>query len=251
MCSLLPSLSEGMELWALCSWDAPNSGAQHSTPLSPSSLQVWETPISGTCQIRLPPAVSEERKQFGSPGEHCLPEKENTCSQRPAVPELAKNPEVRKLNCACLPSLFPAALRREGNRCHPFKTSMSVTTTAWTKPDVISRAVKPDNSQTEELGSVAWGSPVACCASWNEDLRLTTQSSVNLPSAQKSPSSSWHLWEKTLHTLRLCWVTRKGNCSSSLMIQEAQQCCNLKIGAWFQISKSSPSCSSIRWCLWK
>lgn len=109
---------------------------------------------TGTCQMKLSPAVSEERKQFGSPehvrahgrwplpsweGKHLFPEASSawTCKK-----SWGKKAEL------CLPSPFPAALRKEGNRRHPFKTSMSVTTTAWTKPDVISRAVKPDTAQT-------------------------------------------------------------------------------------------------------
>lgn len=61
MCSLLPSLSEGMEPWALCSWDVPNSGAQHSVLLAFLPPDVRNA-RSGTCQIKHSPAVSEESK---------------------------------------------------------------------------------------------------------------------------------------------------------------------------------------------
>ena len=61
MRSLLPSLSEGMELWALCSWDVPNSGALHSALLAFFPPNVRNA-HSGTCQIKHSPAVSEESK---------------------------------------------------------------------------------------------------------------------------------------------------------------------------------------------
>lgn len=243
VCSPLPSLSEGMELWALCSWDAPNNGAQHSTPVTffPAGVR---NAHSRTCQMKLSPAVSKERKQFGSAehvwadGRWALPSWEGKHLFLEARSAWACKKSWGKKAELCLPSPFPAALRKEGNRCHPFKTSMSVTTTAWTKPDVVSRAVKPDTSQTALRAgqcSLRFSSHLLHFLKW----RPQAHNSVSLPSAQKSPSSSWHLWEKTLHSLRLCWVTRKGNFLSSLVIQEAQQCCNLKRGAWFQISKSS------------
>lgn len=109
---------------------------------------------SGTCQIKLSPAVSEERKQFASPehvwadGRWALPSWEGKRLFPEVSSAWACKKSWGKKAELCLPSPFPAALRKEGNRCHPFETSMSVTTTAWTKPDVISRAVKPDNSQT-------------------------------------------------------------------------------------------------------
>lgn len=66
MCSLLPSLSEGIEVWALCSWDVPNSDAQHTALLAFFPPDVRNA-HSGTCQINDSPAVSEQSKKFGSP----------------------------------------------------------------------------------------------------------------------------------------------------------------------------------------
>lgn len=137
-----------MELWALCCW-----GAQPSTPITffPAGMR---NAHSGTCHMKLSPALSEDKKQFSSP-EHVRADGRWALSSwegKPSLPEArsawACKKSWGKIAELCLPSPFPAALRKEGNRCHPFKTSMSVTTTAWTKPDVISGAVKPDTSQT-------------------------------------------------------------------------------------------------------
>lgn len=128
-------------------------------PSSLSSFQMWEMHIVVLAKLTIPLqwvrtsdlALQSVFEQMAA--ELYLPERENTCSQRFRGESLASSPWACKKSCGkkaelCLPVQFPAVFRKEGSRCHPFKTSMSVTTTAWTKPDVVSGAVKPDISQT-------------------------------------------------------------------------------------------------------
>lgn len=223
-----------------------------------SSLQTWEMHIVVLAKLSVVLQWGRRASNLAlqsvceqMAGELYLPERENTCCRRFRGESSASSAWACKKSWGkkaelFLPPQFPAVFRKEGNRCPPFKTSMSVTTTAWTKTDVISVAVKPDISQTAiSTGqcSLRFPSCLLYFLKWRPHAQ--TQDPVNLPLAQNSPPSSWHLWEKTLHTLRLCWITRKGNFSSSLTIQTDQEYCNLKIGASFQNSKSSPSYSFI------
>lgn len=139
-----------MELWALCSWDhstvVPRFHACHLLPCRCEKCPWWYLLHFLLHRVRkesnlalLPSTALLRRKTLVPRGQRAW-----ACKK-----SWGKKAEL------CLPSPFPAALRKEGNRCHPFQTSMSVTSTAWIKPDVISRAVRPDTSQTA-LKAVQW-----------------------------------------------------------------------------------------------
>lgn len=125
-----------------------------------SSLQMWEMHVVVLAKLSIllqwvrrasDLALQSTCEQMA--GEVYLPERDNTCSWRFRGKSLASSAWACKKSWGkkaelCLPPRFPAVFRKEGNRCHPFKTSTPATTTAWTKTDVISMAVKPDISQT-------------------------------------------------------------------------------------------------------